>query len=446
MFSSNFLSLWSLFNKEVFRFLKPLRQILDEGNVTMNWLKLFEQYFFRCLLVFCHVRNRRREIQDTFALEVWSFFHTVDLHEEFRESQLETDLEIRPGGLRRFHHRPRTRQGRRHRFFAQDGLHALFGSQDGGVGGPRGVVGGVAIASGAGEGRVFPAQLVVLLELFIRNVQRHVRNDGRIIEEEGPVFIGADEFQRLLIDPVGRVILSLEDVVAAGIFGVGAFWQRGVPWNGRLVVEGDPHLIAPEVGGVVAVGVALAVVAEEPVEALVDGISLGSGSSEPPFSEGSGSVAAFFESLGDGLFGIGDGPLALGLDLSVVTDKGVAGVFPGDQDAARGGADGIAAVVAGKAHTLFCKAIKVRGADSLLSVAAEFGVAQVICQDKDNVGLSLCSRGTRQHCQQETGGDGRLESFQVHSSCPRDEKLKKQAGAWISKSPRHRLFSGNSFC
>ena len=97
--------------------------------------------------------------------------------------------------------------------------------------------------------------------------------------------------------------------------------------NGRLVVEGDPNLVAPEIGGIVAVGVALAVVAEEAVEALVDGVALGAGAAKTPFAEGSGSVAAFPEPLGDGLFGVGDGPLALGLDLTIVSDEGVPGVF-----------------------------------------------------------------------------------------------------------------------
>ena len=90
-----------------------------------------------------------------------------------------------------------------------------------GVCGARGEVRCVAVALGPGERRVVPLLRKVRLEFLIRHMQRDVRDDGGVVEEKRLVPVFAKERQRLLVDAVRRVVLSLENVVAARIRGVG---------------------------------------------------------------------------------------------------------------------------------------------------------------------------------------------------------------------------------
>ena len=122
-------------------------------------------------------------------------------------------------------------------------------------------------------------------------MQRDVRDDGRVVEEERFLLVVADKLQRLFVDTVRRVVLALEDIVAARVGGVGTLGQRGVPWHRRLVVQWHALEVAPQIIRVVAVSVALAVVAVEPVEALMNRIALRAGEAQPPLAERASGVA-----------------------------------------------------------------------------------------------------------------------------------------------------------
>ena len=75
-----------------------------------------------------------------------------------------------------------------------------------------------------------------------------------------------------------------------------------------------------------------------------------------------------------------------------------------------------------------------------------FYVRVVVEKDKDNIGFSLRQCGRGQGGDETAGCEDRFQYFQVHALILLLEKLKKQAGARTSKSPRRRLFSGNSLC
>ena len=56
-------------------------------------------------------------------------------------------------------------------------------------------------------------------------MQCHVRNYRGVVEEKRFVLVLANERERLFVDAVGRVVLSLEHIVAARIPGIGVLGQ-----------------------------------------------------------------------------------------------------------------------------------------------------------------------------------------------------------------------------
>jgi len=79
-----------------------------------------------------------------------------------------------------------------------------------------------------------------------------MRNDGRVVEKERRVLVGADEFQDLLVDAVRRVILPLESIVAPRITRVGVLGQVRVARHGRIVLQWHATVVAPQIRRVVA--------------------------------------------------------------------------------------------------------------------------------------------------------------------------------------------------
>ena len=197
------------------------------------------------------------------------------------------------------------------------------------------------------------------------------------VEEERPVLVVADERAGALPDQVGRVRLPGVPRVALRVVRVGAV--RQLPWKRkRRVVQGEPPVVVVEVRRVVVVRVALAVVAEEAVEALPERVALGAGRPEPPLPHRAGDVALGLEQLGQGDRGGRERGLALRLHLAVVADGRVPGVPAGQEDAARGRADGVPRVVLREAHALGRQAVERGRADLPLAVAAELAVAEVV--------------------------------------------------------------------
>ncbi|MEY3457922.1 MAG: hypothetical protein RL215_1079, partial [Planctomycetota bacterium] len=259
-------------------------------------------------------------------------------------------------------------------------------------------------SAGSSEGCVIPAEFEVGIEFLIGNVQRDMRKCGGKVEEEGTFAVLTDELERSVTDPVGRVIAALEGGIAGGVGWVGVCREFGVAWDRRVVIEGNFFSVVPEVVGVVAVGVSLAVIAEEAIEALSEWIAFGARSAESPFAEGSSDVAFGFEDFGECYFGGGDWELTFRAGLAVIANPCMSGMFAGHEHAAGGGADGIAAVVLGKHLSLCGKSIEVGCADFLLSEAAKFAMTKVISEDENDIERRV-GREQRAGCLRRSSGE-----------------------------------------
>lgn len=77
----------------------------------------------------------------------------------------------------------------------------------------------------------------------------------------------------------------------------------------------------------------------------------------------------------------------------------------GEEDATSGSTDRGAGVVVGEFDPFGCKSVDIGSFDFLLSVAAEFSVAEVIGENKDDIGLLFPGGG------KESGGEERDEPF-----------------------------------
>ncbi len=164
--------------------------------------------------------------------------------------------------------------------------------------------------------------------------------------------------------------------------------------TGVVARQVDTPVVVVEIGGEVAVGVALAVVAEEVVEAVLERAAGGVEHAHAPLADDGGGVAGGLEEFGDGEGAGREGHLALGLDLAVCSDGGMAHVEAGDEGGSRGGADGGAAVGLGVAGAFAGHAVEAGGLDELLPEAADVALGEVVAEDEDQVGPGgLSSRG-----------------------------------------------------
>ena len=166
------------------------------------------------------------------------------------------------------------------------------------------------------------------------------------------------------------------------------------------------------------VGLALAVVAEEVVEALLQRVALRAGRAEAPLAGGRGDVAAGLQPLGDRDGGRRQRPLALRLHLLVVADRRVPGVQARHQHAARRRADRVARVVPREAHALGGQAVDRGRADLLLAVGSDVSVAQVVGEDEDDVGRDGGRRRSRRTGARAGAGEeeGEEESGSGHGA------------------------------
>ena len=161
-------------------------------------------------------------------------------------------------------------------------------------------------------------------------------------------------------------------------------------------------------------GVSLAVVAEEAVETLLVRIALRPGVAEPPFAEGAAGVALCFQALGDGDIGGKERVLSLGLHRGIVAHGGVAGMFAGHEDTARGSADGVARIGAGEFHPRSGERVDAWRLDFFLSVAAEFAIPEIVREDEDDVGLF----GGGEDCRGQEGASEEQTGFHQGNRTP----------------------------
>ena len=228
----------------------------------------------------------------------------------------------------------------------------------------------VRLVALSGVGRLFPL-VDVGAQFVVGNLESEVGNDGRIVEKEGFVLVLIDEGESCVSDELRRVLFAVN--------GCGVAFQ----WNALVLVD--------NVFGEEVVGVALAVVAVESIEALFQGIAFGSGLAEPPFSKSAGGITFAFEQFSNGGFVGGQWKLPLVAvpvsDFVVGTNKGVAAVLAGHERVARWRADRGAGVVLGETHAFGRNAIKMRGLDFLLPVAAQLRPAEIVGHDINDVGM-----------------------------------------------------------
>ena len=235
------------------------------------------------------------------------------------------------------------------------------------------------------EVRRFGEAAAVRGERVLGHLQREVRHGRRQEDEERPRAVHADEVAAARPDDVGRVDVAREGSVARWVERIGARSQLLVR-RALGVAEHDAPAVVVEVGRVVAVRLALAVVAEEVVEALLQRVALRPGRPEPPLAHRAGRVAERLQDLGNRQLRARQRPLPFRLKLAVVADRGVSGMPSRQQHPARGRADGVARVVLREAHAARGERVERRRLDLLLPVAAELAPAEVVGQDEDDVG------------------------------------------------------------
>ena len=153
----------------------------------------------------------------------------------------------------------------------------------------------------------------------------------------------------------------------------------------RFIVELIQLVIAPQRGGVIAVCVALAVVAKEPVKPLLGGVAGGPCVTQAPLAKGTGHITLLLQKLANGNFAIRNRVLTLGFHGLVVAHNCVARMLAGHQHAAGGRTHGVARIVGGKPHAFLGELVDIRRLDFLLAVGTEFRPSEVISHDEDNV-------------------------------------------------------------
>ena len=197
-----------------------------------------------------------------------------------------------------------------------------------------------------------------------------------------------------LVVRVGNGVGQVEEerLPGAGDELQGSFGEQVIAELLALVepVAGEERLvlIVPEVLGVGVVGVLLIQVSVEFVESASVRDAAGAGAAESPFSEQSGSVARALEEGGNR--GLIRPQTRFGLD--VAADGGVAGMPPGHQAAAGRSTDGGTRIRLGEAKSLGGHAVQIRGLDLLLTITPEIAVAEIIGEDKNDVGPEGGSR------------------------------------------------------
>ena len=123
-----------------------------------------------------------------------------------------------------------------------------------------------------------------------------------------------------------------------------------------VAFEVDAFTVAPEVGGVLVVGLTLTQVAEPVIESLSVGFAAGVRSPESPLTYGAGGIACGLEQAGQSRCSFGQRQLPLAVivapaaDLEIAAHVRMAAVHACHQDAACRSADGSARVVLLEQH------------------------------------------------------------------------------------------------
>ncbi len=208
--------------------------------------------------------------------------------------------------------------------------------------------------------------------LLARLVVRVGDREGQV-EEERLILVPLDELQGLRREQIVRVLDALRRDAAGRV--------------DRLDLVGQQYLllVAPEVVGIVVVGVGLIQVAEPVIEALLVRNARRLRLAEAPLADDAGRVAGPLEQLGHGdIRRPQRNPV-------VAANPGMSRVQPGHQAAPRRRTDRAAGVVIREDHPLGRHAVQIRRLNRLLPIAAQVPIPQIVGQNEDDIGL-LCRR------------------------------------------------------
>ena len=235
-------------------------------------------------------------------------------------------------------------------------------------------------------------QIFVRREFRVGHLNRNMRDDEWQIQKERPVLMISQELNRL----GGETLLRMNR-------------------PGRARVVADEHFllaVLPQKLGVVVMGMSLASVAVEEIEALFVRVARRAEISQPPLTDCAGRVAAGFEQFGNRHQLVGNRTLPsellppefrakfLGVFIfAIVANVRMSGMAARHQHAAGRRTNGRSAIKLREPHAVACEGVEVRRFNFRLPVAAEFGIAQVVGHDQDDV--------------RRTGGFGRLSCRQV---------------------------------
>ncbi len=263
-----------------------------------------------------------------------------------------------------------------------------------------------------------------------------MRHGGRPEKEKRLILVTARKGERLFGNEISRVVAALEASITLRLRGIFTLTEL-VIGKKRRVLQVDRAIIIPQIGRVVVVRHALAVVAKPAIKTLLQRLSRRARPSEPPLAKASVRVAHRLEHLRKGDRALWNGKLAFVLRLSnfrqadgivclaIVANKRMTRMQPRHQHAARRRADGIACIHLRKTHPLRRHAVDIRRANDFLAVAAEIAWAKIIGENENHIRqASVRSECTREGEETSQELHGSLEttagcfSFENHHSPP----------------------------
>lgn len=211
------------------------------------------------------------------------------------------------------------------------------------------------------------------------------------VEEEGTVFLPLDELAGFGAKEIGEVVGRLETLILPILqpCQFGAF-PKGVHAAGNA----DELIEAAFVRW-------FELKAAEVIAAVPAAVA-----TEMPFADVGGTIATRFEHVGQR--GLLHPELVLLRQIDVVEDTEAGWEFPAHEAHARGHADGRDSVGAGEARALVGEPVEMRCGDVLAAVCTDVGIAHVVGEDNDKVGLFVwrigsmdCSQRRKQQRREE---------------------------------------------
>ena len=187
-----------------------------------------------------------------------------------------------------------------------------------------------------------------------------------------------------------RTVPMVADELHAGIpddrVGVGfPFAATVISFEGKLLA------VAHQIGGVVAVGVNLVVIAQEDIEAVPFRYAGGTSSAAPPLAESAGGISGLFQDRSDRFLALAHGSTA-----AIGPHRGVARMFSGEQTAPRGRAERRAGQGLGKADSFGRHAVDIRRDNVGMPHARQLVIPQLVAHDKNDVRLASIRLSRRQ--------------------------------------------------